>query len=280
MTERILVLGAQGFLGRSTVSALRRVGRSIATVGRRAETGIDIHDLTDADAVSRCLATHRPDVIVNCAVVADFGSGPFADLFAVNTALPTLLAAWCARTGAKLIQISGTLVCGSRRSRYEANTPTAPDTDYARSKLLAEKTIELSRCRSAILRFGGIFGANGPAHLGINRAITDAMAGAKPTVFASGAALRNYIHVDDAGASVANVLDQGITGTHLVAGSEVLSIADMMSSICDVYLPGETPSFVAGDEATDQIVIPSPDMPPTRRFREALLADPSASPTS
>ena len=62
---------------------------------------------------------------------------------------------------------------GGWRTGAEAGsqTPDRPDTDYGRSKWLAERNIDQSGCRAVSLRLSGLFGRSGPAHLGLNRAL-------------------------------------------------------------------------------------------------------------
>jgi UDP-glucose 4-epimerase len=158
-------------------------------------------------------------------------------------------------------------------SMIDAQTPIRPDTDYGKSKVLAEELISASGCKAAMVRLGGIFGRRGPDHLGLNRAIRAAAEGRPPTVVGTGRALRNYIHVDDAAEALAQAAVSGLTGTHLLAGSQVLSIADMLQAVCDAYLPGTTPVRADGPEAADQVVEVSGALRPSRPFAEALRSE-------
>lgn len=265
----VLVTGATGFLGRAAAAAARARGFEVVTTARR--DGADVRcDLEDAGAVWHVLDDVRPTAVVNCAVRPDFGAGVLASMFAVNVLVPGLLAAWCASSGAHLVHVSATLVHGVSTTTIGPDSPVAPDTDYGRAKRLAEELVTSAGCDAAIVRLCGIYGAGGPAHLGLNRAIDGAIAGAPPTIAGSGSARRNYIHVDDAAAVLVDAIERRLTGTFLAAGPEVMSIAEMLETVCAVYLPGQSPARVDGGETADQIVFHDGRLAPGRPMVEAL----------
>jgi len=73
MSKRVLILGANGFLGRHLAASLAKVAR-VTTVGGRAEL-----DLSDTAAVGRFFALHTPfDVIFFCAAVGGLRARPDA----------------------------------------------------------------------------------------------------------------------------------------------------------------------------------------------------------
>lgn len=69
---RILILGADGFIGRHATQALTRVGHEVysstydGSLGKRYK--IDLNSIED---MSRVLAETKPDIIVNCAGIVD-----------------------------------------------------------------------------------------------------------------------------------------------------------------------------------------------------------------
>jgi hypothetical protein len=76
--------------------------------------------------------------------------------------------------------------------------------------------------------------------------------------------------VEDLSRIIVDCLKSEITGTHLVGGLEVLSIAEMLQKICDVFLPGTTPTYKEGGKSFDQIIEHSDQLIQGRRFLEAL----------
>lgn len=270
---RILVTGAKGFLGSAVTAYLRTRGHAVIAASRHGGDDAVAADLSNADAVADLLAVGRPTAIVNCAVVADFGPSCFSRLYPVNVALPAMLAQWCADSGAHLVQASGTLVHGSAASRVVSGMPLAPDCDYGKGKLLADQLIVESACSHSILRFGGLFGQHGPAHLGLNRVIRAARNGQTPTIVGQGRARRNYLHPRDAARMIEFCLLERASGTFYCGGSEINTIAEMLTMVCDLYLPGRAPLYTAGTNAQDQIVETTHCLPLARAFRVALEDD-------
>jgi nucleoside-diphosphate-sugar epimerase len=270
---KILVTGADGFLGKEVVLKLRASYSDVVPVTRRmnGEDGHALCDLGNPTAIMSLLEEIRPDCIVNLAARADFSKGVLNELYAVNALCPAIFADYCRKHKAHLVQASGTIVLGFHNQYYNKDTLEIPDTDYGVSKLLAEKMIKASFCSAAIIRFGGIFGANGPEHLGINKAIMRSKSGYLPKVVASGAAKRNYIYVEDAASMIEKCITNRQTGL-LMAGGETISIKDMLEFICDEFLPGKSPIFESGEESFDQVIEVSPELGPFRSFKDCLKA--------
>jgi len=193
---KLLITGATGFLGSATVSAARSAGLDVTAVSRSALPGHVGVDLEDHPALARILDHVSPAAIINCAAVIDFGSGMLARQYRVNTLAPAVMAGWAARHDALLVQASTIAVHGARVVRVDASTRLNPDTDYGRSKWLAEEMIQAAGCRAAVVRFGGLFGRASGDHLALNAAIRAAGEGTLPTVRGTGMAKRNYVYVE------------------------------------------------------------------------------------
>lgn len=230
-------------------------------------------DLGDVSAVNNLVQTVAPDAIINCGASVDISKNSLARQVPVNCLAPGILATWASRHGALFVQTSTIVVHGVQVVRADHLAPVQPDTDYARSKSLAEELIKASGCRSTIIRIGGIFGISGPDHLGLNRTIRSAASGTVPTVKGDGAALRNYIHVRDAALALLDATQDELCGVFRLGGSEVLSMKEMLQKVCDVYLPGQSPIYKEGPTTTDQIVEPSPELRASRSFIESLQAE-------
>jgi nucleoside-diphosphate-sugar epimerase len=83
--------------------------------------------------------------------------------------------------------------------------------------------------------------------------------------------LRNYIYVKDVAQAIVHALQEHLSGTHLLAGHEYISVGEMLQQVCDTFAPGSHPLLKDGSEAADQVITPSPLLPMTRGFREALI---------
>jgi nucleoside-diphosphate-sugar epimerase len=171
---------------------------------------------------------------------------------------------------AHFVYASTAIVCGVRTENITRVSPVCPDTEYAKTKWLGEEIIAATGVSHCTLRIAGIFGLNGPEHLGLNRAIDGAVRGELPVMVGAGSARRNYVYVKDVAQSILHVLETRLSGQHLLAGSETLSVAEMLKIVCDNFLAGQPPEERVGLEASSQIVEPSNVLPAARGFRDAI----------
>jgi dTDP-4-dehydrorhamnose reductase len=156
---RWLVTGAAGQLGTDLHTILTGAAQASAEQAGAEQTGAarpggsgpgdavtalrraDL-DITDAAAVDAAVAGH--DVVVNAAAWTDV-DGAEADeaaATAINGTGPAVLAAACARHGARLIHVSTDYVfAGDATAPYAEDSPTDPVNAYGRSKLAGERAV-------------------------------------------------------------------------------------------------------------------------------------------
>ena len=150
---RVLVTGAAGRLGATIVETFHDC--QVIALERTAL------DITDATAVSHAVADARPDIIINCAAFNDVDgaeSAPVAAL-AVNAFAPRNLARAARETGATFVHYSTDFVFDGRATQpYDEETPPAPMSVYASSKLLGE-WFALDAPRAYVLRVESLFGS-------------------------------------------------------------------------------------------------------------------------
>lgn len=274
MKRRVLVSGADGFLGQSTVWALRSAGWEVVK-GVRSPQGGDVSesyvfDLEEPNSILDLASKPPVDAIVHLATKVGWKGETDRDLFIPNVVGTACLLSVARHWDSRFVHASAAIVCGATAEVIRPSSLVNPDTAYGKSKWVAEQMIGASGLDHCILRFGGIYGLNGPEHLGLNRAIRLALQGHPPVIMGSGSARRNYLYVKDAADAILAALDQEITGVHLVSGCEILSIADIMRCLCRVMLPGCMPLTAEAPDAKDQIIISSPEFSNARRFDEAF----------
>ena len=268
---KVLLTGAAGFLGRATYTCLTQAGYKVIPAGHEKAYYPDqiILDLENAtlktmDRLPAC------DAIIHLASKVDFGQRFDEAIYKVNAIGSIMLAQVAKERGIKFIFSSMATVAGVAASFVSSSSPPSPDIPYALGKWITEKGIISMLEDFAILRFGGIFGLDGPSHLGLNNTIRNALNGELPQIKGSGNARRNYIYVKDAAKAIQYCVEGDIKGVHLIAGTEVLSIRKMLELVCSEYMMQGKPRLVGGAEAQDQIIEPSGIFPKTRTFVEAL----------
>jgi UDP-glucose 4-epimerase len=269
--KSVLVTGASGFVGTSVVKHLQADSWSVIPLVRSAGDSRSLKiDFESPSFFSNLSAIPRVDAIVHLATNLGFCGKSLEEVFLANIAATTALITLARHMGAHFVFASSALIAGSKERHIGKSTPANPDSPYYVSKLLAEQIIQASGVRQTILRIGGVFGMNGPTHLGLNRAIRSVIEGEAPVVTGNGSILRNYIYVNDVAAIIADVLRRDIFGTHLVAGSEILSINEMLSLLCEFFLPGVESLRREGNAGSDQLIENSPDLLHAYSFRAAL----------
>ena len=209
----------------------------------------------------------NPDVIVNCAACVDFGNAVLSKQYDLNVVVPSIFASWAKKNSKHLIQISTASIYGKYTENIDENSPVLIDSDYAKSKWLADEMIKSSGCKFTILRFGGIYGVNGPNHLRLNANLEAISNNERPIIQSSGDAKRNYIHVNDAANDIINTIKRGISGVHLLSGTEILSFSEMIFQACNHRNKNLLPiSTKPNDEIKDQIIKRSNDFGKTKSF--------------
>ena len=157
---RWLVTGAAGMLGEEVVSALNSSGDETAGL-----THCDL-DITAEAAVRVALHDWRPDVVVNCAAWTDVDAAESHEdeALRVNSRGAALLAAACATTGARLVQVSTDYVfSGLANVPYGEYDSPAPQTAYGRTKLAGEQAVLRALPHAGyIVRTAWLYGAHGP----------------------------------------------------------------------------------------------------------------------
>ena len=162
---KILLIGQSGQLGSELKRALRAIGTVIASASRGGAGSQEVLlDLADVESVKRCLATVRPDIVVNAAAYTSVDGAETQPRLAraVNATGPYTLASSLASSGGLLVHYSTDYVFDGNTSRaYKPEDTTAPVNMYGETKLAGEDAIRQSGARHLILRTSMVYGATG-----------------------------------------------------------------------------------------------------------------------
>ena len=278
---KILITGATGFTGKHLGSLLQDADCKIVYL-TRSKQGFYNEFIWDfkgplPDGIPVC------DVIVHLAAYVDFSSKLDVEQYNINTVSTIKLSAYAKSCNAYFILASMVGIHGSKFTVIGEDTPIAPENHYAVSKYLAEEIVKTYVDVYSILRICGIYGINGPSHLGLNNAITDAVCLKSPPVLSgTGQAKRNYIYVSDVALWIMELLkkyearkasEANRTREILyLASTEIMTIEQYLQTIIDVILPDKEIVRMEGKETSDMIVKPSTAPFRLQTFREFLIS--------
>ncbi|MFH2058500.1 MAG: NAD(P)-dependent oxidoreductase [Pseudomonadota bacterium] len=271
---KVAITGASGFLGQETARQFQSKGHSVIPIVRRSigQPNEIICDLQKIDEPSLAEQLSCVDLVIHLACLADFSTRLSIEMFNVNTIATYKLAKICKKITAKYIFASGTFLHGGHAEQISESSKENPDLPYSMSKWLGEQLLVDVLDDSVILRIGGIFGINGPGHLGINTAIENALRKKiVPTLVGKGLAKRNYIYVKDVAKWIIKLYEEKKKGMFYLAGDETLTIQKMLETICTVFLGSPSYEQKNGPDSKDQICHASDGGPAMHTFYDALI---------
>jgi len=274
----VLITGPTSFVGRHLLPLLEAQRYDLYHLVRE-QKGFQREFLWDftgplPDSLPAC------DVVVHLAAYVDFTPEMKTAQYLVNTVSTARLARYCQITHAYMIKSSMTGIHGI--SGYiSKSSPIIPANHYGMSKYLAEEIVRIFAAEGAILRICGIYGLDGPFHLGLNKAISEALhQKTPPTLVGPGQGRRNYICVKDVAHWILKLIrnrkkrrdrsvKQGVE-TLYFAGPETMTIEQYLRTIIEILLPGEKIVREKGIDGADCVVeAPAPPFSLTL-FREYL----------
>jgi dTDP-4-dehydrorhamnose reductase len=227
---KILITGSTGFLGREVVKLINKKKFDLYFITRKKKKKKNYFycNLKNSKKIKYITNILRPDVIINLAAEVNFIKKT-NKMYKVNSLVPKVFAQYCKKYDKHLIHASGTLVNGIH-SLYNHKTKLNPVNDYGKTKLIGEKYIQETKCNYSIIRFGGIYGKNGPSHLGINNFINQAIKKKKLIFSGNPDSKRNYIFVEDAAKSIIKCINKKKLGIFYLGG-EIQSFKLMIKKI-------------------------------------------------
>jgi UDP-glucose 4-epimerase len=267
--KHVLITGANGFIGKQVSAVFKSHGWKVTRAVRKPAQADEI--FLDLEDVSRAELSGLPkiDAIIHLAAKVDLGVVNLNTLLTANVAATRELAQLSKQHDAFFL-FSSTALLDCYDFSSEKDSKSGSGFAYGRSKFLAEQALLNLDGSAAIFRICGVYGAYGPEHLGINKAIHALAHGSRPQQVATGRAKRNYLYVKDLAQMIYSATTRRLTGIHSVASSEVLTISDMLNILCLRFSPDSTVEVLEGQEAQDQIIHPSPLLHSRYSFKAAV----------
>jgi dTDP-4-dehydrorhamnose reductase len=267
MTQRLLITGGSGYLGRHLVRlvAASWPGDFLYTTFSADPLGLPqgaTLDLRDGAAVTRLMSDFAPDAIIHTA-----GSNTTPDMTAVIIEGTRHVVAAPAAVGARLIHLSTDSIFDGTRAPYDESAVPAPLNDYGRAKAAAE-AIVATHPDAVIVRTSLIYGLtemdNGTAWMA-----AALRAGRPVTLFTN--QRRNPVWVETLGRACLELIDHPHRGTLNVAGRQVMTRVAFGLRMLDWWGVTEHETLTLADDASGRWPL---DCEMDVRLAERLLVTP------
>jgi UDP-glucose 4-epimerase len=226
LPQRVVVMGAGGFVGGAVVARLERDGVPVLALSRREV------DLLASDAANRLANLLQPqDVFVAVAARAPCRN---SDMLVENMVMARAMArAVASAPVAHVINISSDAVYADSVDPLTESSCASPGTLHGAMHLARELVFRTEvKASLAMLRPTLLFGARDPHNgYGPNRFRRQAARGEDITLFGEGEERRDHVFIDDAVELIVQVLRWRSTGVLNIASGEVRSFREIAEMV-------------------------------------------------
>lgn len=250
---RVLVTGSSGFIGTIVCSKLLSLGHSVRGFDLRPGTTTGLEsiqgDVRDEHAVRGAVA--GMDIVVHLAAIVSVTlSEREPERVRDVNSNGAVAVGRAALASSRMVFVSSAAVYGPRSGAIDEDAACEPSSVYGRSKLEAEQQLHaLATDRPGwlvTLRPFNVYGA-GQAYRGADTPLIAAIAhaietGDPLTVRGDGSQRRDYVHVDDAAAAIAQLATQpGSVASRLNlatgSGRSVLDVVTLAEKVTGARIP-------------------------------------------
>lgn len=238
---KILIFGANGFVGRRTLKRLTVSGKhEILACSRNAdicfEDGYTFQqfDLYNTEDIPAILVAFCPDVVINAAALSavDYCEQHRKEAETLNYTAVKYMAEWCGENRRRLIHLSTDFVFdGHKSSPYVETDPTKAVNFYGTTKILGENAVQTFCKDYAILRIEVVYGKplNGQ-HGNIIQLIKERLE--QHCHFKAAAdQWRTPTWVEDVAKAIVYFVESSQCGIFHIAGGEILSIFELAQRV-------------------------------------------------
>lgn len=239
MAKKILVTGADGFLGTKLMDILPNKGfEVVGTTLCREKPRFIFLDIRDRENTIRVISNERPDAVIHTAAITnvDWSETKKEETFETNVKGTENVALGCKEIGAKIILISTDYVFdGSKEDPYTEEDKCNPLGVYAESKLEAEKTVMKTDDNYIIARVNVLYGYNGKndKKTFVNWVADSLRNGKEINAFKNQYSCPTLI--DDIAYALATLIEKDRKGIYLVAGKEYISRLEFARKIAKAF---------------------------------------------
>ncbi|MBL7886982.1 MAG: NAD(P)-dependent oxidoreductase [Flavobacterium sp.] len=202
MKKTILISGIKGFLASNLLNLLKEK-YTLYGIGKQEENwnGITVFSSEKINQIDIV-----PDYLILCHASISSGqdNASIDALFHVNVEITKQLVEKF--TSSAIIYISSASIYDVNSTIITEEAPVQPQSDYAISKLWAEKIV-LKTNQSVVIRLSSVYGIGMKENTIIPNYINQALNNGEIQVWGNGERLQNYIHVDDVALCIALTIE-------------------------------------------------------------------------
>src|SRR6478735_5730424 len=158
MSQKVLITGANGQLGKELVELFTAKGFEVYGFGR------DKMDITNQSQVQEVISTVKPNIVIHSAAhtQVDLAESEPEQAFSINAYGTRNVAVAAEAVGAKLVYVSTDYVFdGTTNKPYNEFSPTSPLGVYGKSKLAGEQFVRDLHSKFFIVRTSWVYGKYG-----------------------------------------------------------------------------------------------------------------------
>ena len=158
MSQKVLITGANGQLGKELVELFTEKGFEVYGLGR------DKMDITNQAQVQEVINTLKPNIVLHSAAhtQVDLAESEPEQAFSINAYGTRNVAVAAEAVGAKLVYVSTDYVFdGTTDEPYTEFSPTSPLGIYGKSKLAGEQFVRDLHSKFFIVRTSWVYGKHG-----------------------------------------------------------------------------------------------------------------------
>ncbi len=269
---RLLVTGAQGFLGGEIVKQLQHSCSQVVPLGRRPAEDIYCCDLTDPLEMQTMISQVRPDRVIHCAAYVPQFMEAYKSVAHANESLGMIknLLATC---GCPVVFMSSMTVYGSTsKCPVQEEDAGVPQNAYGEGKWQAELLLRTHNYPTLAIRIPGLFGPARPSGL-IYNVLYALKYGSTLPKLPDSLVLWAAMHVSDAAAGVIKLSKMKMDNHHSInfgyrgkfAIDQFLTMAAEISGQENFYTL-KHPEFEFDVTRADSLGVV-----PDKTFRDALI---------
>ena len=236
--EKVLVIGASGFLGKALMWELPKKFEVVGTYNNNPVQGMVRMDLNNYLELKKALEKIFPEIVVLAAAEANvdaYESSAFISRKQVSSA--ETIVGWCKENKKKIVFISTDFVFDGMKGNYSEDDKPKPINAYGKNKLDIEKIAE-SAPNNLILRVSTLYGIPVLPEKFIGKTIKK-LSG-NEFVEAAADWRRNPTLTSDVAVALSLLLEKNQNGLFHVAGLSQLSMYEMALAIAREFSADET----------------------------------------